>query len=223
VRRLRFPSPPKTIRGFVGALLVFYGAGRFVLDVVQDTNYVMSHAGTILGFIGSPLGNAAILVLGFFLLMWDRYAKPSETESLSQNTPTLDSTTSKEIERLNKEVERRDRKIQALTQGHEQLLGKLTDPTANRQREERIARERCTEVAEELTVFWQSHRRTDAQEFVATFQKRQEWKLDELRERIEKQGLLTTQERDTLTFRSGDGLDKIEQMIFLLRKIGEGG
>jgi hypothetical protein len=109
MRRLKFPSPPKTIRGFVGALLVFYGAAHFVLDVVQDTNYVMSHAGTILGHIGSPLGNAAILVMGFFLLIWDRYAKPSETESLSQSTPTLDGTASEEIERLTKEVEERDR------------------------------------------------------------------------------------------------------------------
>lgn len=128
-----------------------------------------------------------------------------------------------EIGRLNKEVERRDRKIQALAQGYEQLLGKLTDPTANRQREERMARERCTEVAQELTTFWQSHQRTDSQEFIAAFQKRQEWKVNELRERIEQQGLLTAQERDTLTFRSGDGPDKIEQIVFLLRKIGEGG
>jgi hypothetical protein len=128
-----------------------------------------------------------------------------------------------ENERLTKVVEQRDKNIHALRQGYEELAAKVTDPTANRQREERMARERCTEVAQELTTFWQSHQRTDSQEFIAIFQKRQEWKVNELRERLEKQGLLTTQERDILTFRSGDDLKKIEQIIFLLRKIGEGG
>jgi hypothetical protein len=129
----------------------------------------------------------------------------------------------KEIERLNKEVEQRDSNIRALRQGYEEVLTKLSDPTANRQREERMARERCTEVAQELTMFWESHPRTGPHEFVAIFQKRQEWKVNELRERLEKQGLLTAHERDILTFRSGDDLAKIEQILFTLRKVGEGG
>jgi hypothetical protein len=47
--------------------------------------------------------------------------------------------------------------------------------------------------------------------------------VNELRERLEKQGLLTAHERDILTFRSGDDLAKIEQILFTLRKVGEGG
>jgi hypothetical protein len=44
-----------------------------------------------------------------------------------------------------------------------------------------------------------------------------------LRQRIDGQGFLTTQERDALTLRPGDGPEEIEQIIFTLRKIGEGG
>jgi hypothetical protein len=226
VRNILPPSPFRSVWTFlvycltlstpVWKLLSFLGVVDLIATYADDIGTVLAH----------PLGMWIPVAVGFALLMFINYRERrtvSSSSEASASTPMLESTASKEVERLTKEVEQRDKNIRALRQGYEELAAKLSDPTANRQREERMVRERCTEVATELTVFWQSHQRTGPQEFVAVFQKRQEWKVSELRERLDEQGLLTTQERDILTFRSGDDLNKIEQIIFLLRKIGDGG
>lgn len=167
----------------------------------------------------SWLGNALILVGGFVLLIWDRNAAQPETGSSPRNDAALDAAASKEIERLNKEIERRDRKIRNIAQEYDELRAKLSDPTTKRQRDERMARERCAEVAYQYFTFMQNRPYPDHAETVAAFKQRQQWKVDEARSRMEEQGLLTPLERQILTFREGDQLDKIEMMVELLRKL----
>jgi hypothetical protein len=128
-----------------------------------------------------------------------------------------------EIERLNKEIERRDKKLQAIGHDYDQLRAELSDPTAKRQREEQMARERCLEVSDELFAFLQGRPFVDPAETVAAFKQRQQWKVDEVRDRMDDQGLLTQREREALTFRSDNQLDKIEAMVELLARLGQGG
>jgi hypothetical protein len=200
----------------VGALLVFYGAARFILDLAQDATYAMSNAETILGIVGSPLGNAAILVAGFFLLLWGRYTHSPETESSSQTVTTLDTTASKEIEQLK-------RKLRVVEQDRNQLRVLLADPTAKRRHEEEMLRNRCVEMAREVAAFRHAIRYDPYHpDTVERFKRRHYDKVTELRDELDSRNWLTEEERESLTLSEGGRAGKIERMEAVLVSIGTG-
>lgn len=207
-------SVPKTARGFFGALFVFYVGVKTVFDLLQDATYAVSNAGAIVEFLTSTKGNAVILFLGFFLLLWSRHARMPETEPSSQPVAP-DPTAGKEAERLKA-------RLQKVEQENKRLRASLADPTAERERKEGLARRRALEVAQDLQKFWNARKYTDYYETVARFRQRHEWKVDEVRERLEGQKRITDQERDTLTFRVDDPPDKIREMAEILRAVGMG-
>jgi hypothetical protein len=76
--RGRLPPFLTTKRGFVGACLTFYGVVRLALDLLQDIDYLLDHAGSIASFLASTGGNALILGVGLFLTVWAALSRPPE-------------------------------------------------------------------------------------------------------------------------------------------------
>lgn len=194
-----------------------------VVAILGNAETVADNLGGALQFLATGPGVLSAVSGGVLLILWALVTQSPENDSSPQAVATLDSTSGKEIERLNKEIERRDRKIRAIAEDYEELLAKLSDPTAERQRQERTARERCIEVSDEVFMFLKDRPFVDPAESVAAFEQRQQWKVDDVRDRMDKQGLLTQRERDILTFRSGDQLDKIEAIVEVLSRLGQGG
>ncbi len=128
-----------------------------------------------------------------------------------------------EFEQLEKQLRKTDLKLRRTEQELDRYRAIFSDPSAKRQRDEKIARERCVEVAYQLFTFLKNRPYSDHAETVAAFKQRQQWKVDEVRGRMDELDLLTPLEQKILTFQPGDQLDKIELMVELLRKIGAEG
>ncbi len=200
-------------KGFVGALLFFYGAVRAILGLLQDATYAASNWGAIVNFLTSGLGNLAVIVVGILLLLWAMLTQQPETESV--NVALSQPEGNQELEQLRKSFRR-------IQQERDRLRARLSDPTAARRLEDERLRRRCLEVAHELQNFMRIGRHVDSNELVARFQQRHEWKVNELRNRLDEQAWLTPQERDALTFHADDYSHKIDDMVITLKAIGMG-
>lgn len=206
---------PKTKKGFFGALLVFYGGVKLLFDALQDATYAADNAGTIVGFLASPAGNAAVLVLGFFLLIWAQYTRTPDNQSAPQPTTTPDLTTARENELLK-------RKLRTVEKDFDELRAKLANPDARARDAERKLKTDALQVAHELNVFLNGRGYADEQGTVDRFKQRHKHKVDTIRDRLDQNEMLTADERENLTFREGDGRHKIKNMESTLVFIGMG-
>lgn len=75
-----FPSPPRSKKGFFGAVLFFYAAVRIIFDVWQGADFAMSNADTLMGNLATGPGNLVALVVGVFLIVWAILSQRSQSE-----------------------------------------------------------------------------------------------------------------------------------------------
>jgi hypothetical protein len=208
---------------FVGVILLFatlvFGlvsvAGNAIL-AMTGLGWVIEHLETGQGVLAGFVVSVFITLLGVAFLV---RATPQPTQTVTVNQ-RLGATQAEK----NREVEQLEKRLRKTEQERDRYRTMLSDPTAKRRREEAMSRKRCLEVAHELFTFMRGRRYSNIDEIAAAFKARHEWKVNDLRDRMDKQGLLTLQERDTLTFRSsGYPIDQIDQMVETLRKIGTEG
>ena len=202
-----------------GPVAKFFTASATALTLIAFLNQ------SLLGLIsttwqGIPwwVGLVALIPLLFYAFVrasYEEYRAATEPRVMGGAATAAQAERDRKLEQL----ERRARRAE---QEYEKLRASLADPTVKRQRDEKLVRGRSLEVAHDLLTFMHGRRYTDADETVARFRQRHQWKVDEVRERLEKQALLTDQERDTLTFRADDYPRKIEEMAETLRAIGMG-
>ena len=127
-----------------------------------------------------------------------------------------------EITQLHQQNEKLVKRLRRTEQERDKLREKLADPTAMRRHNEQILQRRCLEVAQELENFMRGRGYASPDETVAAFTQRHEWKVNQLRDELRKQGWLTVQERDILTFRDGAPPHIIVAMAATLKDIGMG-
>jgi hypothetical protein len=70
-------------KGFISALLLFYGVVHGAFDILQDATNAASNWGTIVGFLTSGLGNLLVVVAGILLLLWAVVTRPPETDPIN--------------------------------------------------------------------------------------------------------------------------------------------
>jgi hypothetical protein len=203
----------------VVVLLAFLIFG--LISTVGNIILTITGIGPVVEFLGTGRGVLAGFVVAVFIILLGvaflRGATP-QTQSVSsiQQSETTQAAKDREIERLQKRLNRTE-------QERDRYRDILADPTAKKQRDERMARSRSLEVAQELQIFWNARKYSDPGETVASFRQRQEWKVNDVRGRLDELKMLTPRESDDLTFRPDHSYpDRIEKMIGILRNIGMG-
>lgn len=96
----KLPSLLRSKKGFVGALVLFYGAVHGIFGLVQDATYAASNWGTIVGFLASGLGNLFVIVAGVVLILWAVFTQQPEAQSLPQSTPISNTKAEQEAEQF---------------------------------------------------------------------------------------------------------------------------
>jgi hypothetical protein len=76
----------KSKKGFVGAVILFYGAIRSVISFLGDITFAMDYVGPAVDFLASGAGNLVAIGLGVLLLLWALYSQETASESVSSAT-----------------------------------------------------------------------------------------------------------------------------------------
>jgi hypothetical protein len=209
----RLSSLLRSKKGFIGALVLFYGAVHGIFGLVQDATYAASNWGTIVGFLTSGIGNLCVIVVGIVLVLWAVVSQQPEAQPLPQSSATPDTNTQREVERLEKQLRR-------VEQERDRYRALQVDPNAKRLHEEESLRHSCILLGQELLQFMKVHGYSD--ETVNRFVQRHEWKVNELRDELDERAWFTMQERDALTFNADDYSHKIEEIANTLILLGRG-
>ena len=121
----KIPSSLRSKKGFVGALVLFYGTMHGVFGLVQDATYAASNWGEIVGFLTSGLGNLFVVAVGILLILWAVLTQQPEIERANAAAPTIDIAAERETERLKREVravaQERDRYRDLYTEAHRRV------------------------------------------------------------------------------------------------------
>jgi hypothetical protein len=209
-----------TLLIIVGVLILFVFLVFGLVSVAGDVAFMLTGAGPVMQFVATGPG----ILTGFavavvVILLGVAFLTHATPQSTSSTVHRVSGTSQAERERELEQLQKSFRRIQ---QERDRLRSRLSDPTAVRRLEDERLRRRCLEVAHELQNFMRRGGHIDRNELVARFQQRHEWKVNELRNRLDEQAWLTPQERDTLTFRADDYSHKIDDMVTTLKDIGMG-
>jgi len=205
----------------VGVLVLLSFLVFGLVSVAGNALLVLTGAGPVLAFLGTGPGVLMGFVVSVLLILLGvaflNRATPQPTQSLAdvQQAGPAQSDRDREVEQL-------QRSFRRVQQERDRLRTRLSDPTAMRRLEDERLRRRCLEVAHEIENFMRIGDYVDPNELVARFRQRHEWKVNELRNRLDEQAWLTPQERDALTFHADDYSHKIYNMETTLRAIGMG-
>lgn len=215
-----------------GALLIFVGVAILLgflvfglVSVAGNAVLIWSGAGPVIRFLGTGPGVLAGFVVAVLLILLGveflSRAAPQATTSatVEQTTGSSQTEREREHEREHEQLRNSFRRVQ---QERDRLRARLSDPTAAKKLEDERLRRRCMEVSHELQNFMRIGQHVDRNQLVVRFQQRHEWKVNEVRDRLDGQAWLTSQERDTLTFRADDYSYKIDEIAAALRDIGMG-
>lgn len=198
-----------------------------LISVAGLADFVANYAGPVLGLLGTGMGILVALLIAVLLIVWAVNTEQGETAKAgaesSPPSPARPEDKEKEREHEREHEQLRDsfRRVQL---ERDRLRARLSDPTAAKKLEDERLRRRCMEVSHELQNFMRigQHQPVDRNQLVARFQQRHEWKVNEVRDRLDEQAWLTPQERDTLTFRADDHSYRIDEIAAALRDIGRG-
>lgn len=204
----------------VGVLFLLVFLVFSLVSVAGNAVFMMTGAGPAMEFLGTGPGILTGFVVAVVLILLGvaflTHATPQpQSGAVIQQTGTAQAESNREVVQLRKRLHRAE-------QERDRLRAMLSDPTAKKRRAEEMLRRRCIEVAYELHNFVHARKYTDSNETVARFNQRHEWKVNELRNRLNEQELLTPQEHDTLTLHADDYSHKIEEMMETLKTIGLG-
>lgn len=178
-----------------------------VADLLSD------NAIPTLEWLGTGPGVLIAVLFAVVLIVWATNAQQPETPPLSGPMPQSEG---------NREVEQLRKKLHKAEQERDELRAFLADPTAKRQRDEKMLRRACLKVAQEVGVFARERRYKNDDETVNRFKQRHEDKVTKLRDELDQHGWLTAEEREALTFRADDHWRKIGYIAETLRSIGMG-
>jgi hypothetical protein len=101
-------------KGLLGALLLFYGAVRGILGLLQDLTYAATNWGHVVGFLASGLGNVLVMIAGIVLLLWAVFTQQPETES-APRSESDEGTKPRALERAEYENEQLRKQVEKAT------------------------------------------------------------------------------------------------------------
>lgn len=190
-------------------------AGNAVL-MITEAGPVMEFLATGPGVVAGFAASVFIILLGVAFLT-RATPQPSQSVTVNQRVGAAQAERDREVKQLEKRLRRTEEE-------RDRYRAILSDPIAKRRRDEEILRQRCFDLAQEVSNFLigYSSKNVDVNEAVARFQLRHEGNVTELRDELDKRGVLTATERQYLTLYDHDGLDKISAMEHTLRAIGMG-
>jgi Tfp pilus assembly protein PilX len=207
----------------VGVLVLFAFLVFALVSMAGDIILMITGRGPVIDFLGTGYGVliglavAVVMILLGVAFLNHATPQPNQTVTVNQRVGPTQAERNREVEQLQERLRRAE-------QERDQLRARLSNPNAERRRQEEALYGRCVAVGNEIRNFLSGYGSLSEDEphSVQRFRLRHYEKVTELRDQLDKRGRLTTEEYEALTFREDDGVGKIRLMAEVLILIGLG-